>query len=104
MGFFEDLGNDHLRDFFGVVWDRSVDKDIGVVVDAPLKEATLQGYTFPDPLDSLFFDNMESRIVENQDKFRIFYIGFSLWERAWTLRGGIDKLMMDLYDASRFCA
>ncbi len=30
-GFFEDLGNNRFRDMFGVVWDRSVDKDIGVV-------------------------------------------------------------------------
>ena len=102
VGFFEDLGNHQLRDFFGVVWDRSVDKDIGVVVDAPLKQASLQGYAFPDPLDKLFFDNMQNRILEHQEKFRIFYIGFSLWERAWTLRGGIDKLMMDLYDSPDF--
>ncbi len=102
VGFFEDLGSDHLRDYFGVVWDRSVDKDIGVVVDAPLKEASLQGYTFPDPLGKLFFKDMHTRIEQNRDKFRIFYIGFSLWERAWTLRGGIDKLMMDLYDNPDF--
>ncbi len=29
MGFFTDLGNHRLRDVFGVVWDRSIDKDIG---------------------------------------------------------------------------
>ena len=28
IGFFEDLGNNLVRDVFGVVWDRSVDKDI----------------------------------------------------------------------------
>ena len=102
VGFFEDLGNDHLRDGFGVVWDRSVDKDIGVVADAPLKEASLQGYAFPDPLAPLFFEGMAQGVQKEQDRFRIFSIGFSLWERAWTLRGGIDKLMMDLYDAPDF--
>ena len=28
VGCFEDLGGDRVRDPFGVVWDRSVDKDI----------------------------------------------------------------------------
>ena len=31
IGFFTDLGNDRVQDVFGVVWDRSVDKDIGNV-------------------------------------------------------------------------
>ncbi len=29
IGIFEDLGNDQVRDTFGVVWDRSIDRDIG---------------------------------------------------------------------------
>lgn len=102
IGFFENIGNDHLRDVFGVVWDRSVDKDIGVVCDAPLKQPSLQGYTFPEPLDGRFFGDMATRVHQEQERFRIFSIGFSLWERAWTLRGGIDRLMMDLYDAPEF--
>jgi uroporphyrinogen decarboxylase len=28
-GFYEDIGDDRSRDVFGVVWDKSVDKDIG---------------------------------------------------------------------------
>jgi len=31
IGHFEPLGDDRYQDVFGVVWDRSVDKDIGVV-------------------------------------------------------------------------
>ena len=31
IGFFADPGNDRFRDVFGVVWDRSIDKDIGIV-------------------------------------------------------------------------
>lgn len=38
IGFFEDAGNDRVRDIFGVIWDRSTDKDIGIVEDAPLAE------------------------------------------------------------------
>ena len=31
IGFFEDIGENCVRDVFGVVWDRSIDKDIGNV-------------------------------------------------------------------------
>jgi uroporphyrinogen decarboxylase len=31
----------------------------------------------------------------------VFQIGFSLWERAWTLRG-FTNMMMDFYDNPRF--
>jgi len=101
IGFFEDLGNHRVRDVFGVVWDRSVDKDIGIVEGCVLPEPTLQGYTFPDPLDSRFFANIEQRIEKFGDRFRVFQIGFSLYERAWTLRG-IANLLMDFYDNPAF--
>ena len=55
IGFFSQVGNDRVRDVFGVVWDRSVDKDIGNVVGQVLPEPTLAGYEFPDPLDRRFF-------------------------------------------------
>jgi uroporphyrinogen decarboxylase len=29
IGFFDDLGDNLVRDVFGVVWDRSIDQDIG---------------------------------------------------------------------------
>lgn len=96
IGFFEDLGNNLVRDVFGVVWDRSVDKDIGDVKGCMLPEPTLEGYRFPDPLDPRFFANIESEIGKKPDMFRVFQIGFSLYERAWTLRG-IENLLMDFY-------
>jgi uroporphyrinogen decarboxylase len=100
-GFFENLGNDRFRDYFGVVWDRSVDKDIGVVENQCLPEPTLDGYDFPDPVaDSLFADIPET-LARGGDGFRVFHIGFSLYERAWTLRG-MESLMMDFIDHPQF--
>jgi len=29
IGFFEEIEKDHFQDVFGVVWDRTIDKDIG---------------------------------------------------------------------------
>jgi len=94
-GFFDDLGNDLWRDVFNVVWDRSIDKDIGNVSAPLLSEPTLKGYTFPDPHDERFFDNIESEIALKPDLFRCFQIGFSLYERAWTLRG-MENFLMDM--------
>ncbi len=96
IGFFDELGNDLYRDVFQVVWDRSVDKDIGDVKGCILAEPTLEGYTFPNPLDPRFYANIESEIQKKPDMFRVFQIGFSLYERAWTLRG-IENLLMDFY-------
>jgi len=56
IGFFAALGGDRFRDFFGVVWDRRIDKDIGNVEGCVLPEPTLEGYEFPDPLDKRFFE------------------------------------------------
>ncbi len=44
-----DIGEGRVRDAFGVVWDRSVDKDIGNVSNCVLPEPTLAGYEWPDP-------------------------------------------------------
>ena len=101
IGFFTDLGNDLVQDVFGVVWDRSVDKDIGAVKGQVLPEPTLTGYTFPNPHDPRFFADIPDRIARYEDRFRVFQIGFSLYERAWTLRG-MENLMMDFLDHPQF--
>lgn len=101
VGFFTDLGNDRVQDVFGVVWDRSVDKDIGIVEGQVLSEPSLDGYRFPDPLDPRFYAQIPEKIVRFGDRFRVFQIGFSLYERAWTLRG-MATLMMDFYDHPDF--
>jgi uroporphyrinogen decarboxylase len=101
IGFFEDIGDDCVRDVFGVVWDRSVDKDIGIPKGCVLSEPTLKSYTFPDPLDPRFFTDIPECIQKYGDRFRVFQIGFSLYERAWTLRG-MQNLLMDFYDNPAF--
>ena len=101
IGFFTDIGDNRVQDVFGVVWDRSVDKDIGVVQGCVLARPTLAGYEFPDPLDDQYFRDIPSKIANYGDRFRVFQIGFSLYERAWTLRG-LENLMMDLYDNPTF--
>lgn len=101
IGFFEDLGDDLVKDVFGVVWDRRVDKDIGIVQGCVLSKPSLNGYVFPDPLDEKFFSDVPKKIQHYGDRFRVFQIGFSLYERAWTLRG-LQTLMLDFYDHPEF--
>ena len=101
IGFFTGLGNDRVQDVFGVVWDRTVDKDIGNVEGCVLAQPTLHGYNFPDPLDPRFFADIPGKIARYGDRFRVFQIGFSLYERAWTLRG-IQNLLFDFYDHPNF--
>ena len=101
IGFFTDLGGDRVQDVFGVVWDRSVDKDIGVVEGQVLRQPTLAGYEFPDPLERRYFADMPAKIARFPDRFRVFQIGFSLYERAWTLRG-MESLLIDFYEHPAF--
>ncbi len=101
IGFFTDLGNERLQDVFGVVWDRSIDKDIGNVEGCVLAEPSLEHYHFPDPLDGRFFADIPERMARFADRFRVFQIGFSLYERAWTLRG-MQNLLMDFHDHPQF--
>lgn len=101
IGFFDELGDNRFRDVFGVVWDRTIDKDIGNVEEPLLTEPTLVGYSFPDPEDERFFADIPEKLAKHGDRFRAFSIGFSLYERAWTLRG-MENLMMDFIDHPDF--
>jgi len=101
IGFFTELPDHRYRDIFGVVWNRSVDKDIGVVENLLLPEPILKDYEFPDPLNPNCFADIPDRIARYGDRFRIFGIGFSLYERAWTMRG-MENLMMDFHDHPEF--
>ncbi len=101
IGFFETIGPDLVRDHFGVVWDRSIDKDIGNVVGTVLPQPTLRGYAFPDPQEARFYADIPEKLARFGDRFRVFQVGFSLYERAWTLRGW-ENLMCDFYEHPAF--
>jgi len=101
IGFFEKIGEHLYRDVFGVVWDRSVDRDIGIVCQTVLPEPSLKGYVWPDPTEERFFQDIPDRIAGQPECFRVFCIGFSLYERAWTMRG-MENLLTDFYQHPDF--
>lgn len=101
IGFFADLGQSHFQDVFGVIWDRTVDHDIGIPRNVVLPDPTLRHYQWPNPVDPRFFADIPGKSERFADRFRVFQIGFSLWERAWAVRGWTN-LMLDMHDHPHF--
>lgn len=83
------------RDGFGVVWNRTVDKDIGIVADYQLKEPSVGDLRLPDVHEPKLYAHLPTFVEDHPEHFRQANIGFSLFERAWTFRG-MDSLLMDM--------
>ena len=90
------LENEVYEDPFGVKWDRSgVDKDIGIIKEYILKEPEIGNYHVPEPnLD--YVDELTAKMLNSgHDSYKLDKIGFSLFERAWSLRG-FENFLSDL--------
>ena len=91
----------HYTDAFGVIWEDSFPGEIGMVRDPVLKEPSLRGYEFPATDVPGLFGTMEEQIAQYPDLYVSWGIGFSLYERAWTLRG-IDSFLLDMMEHPQF--
>jgi uroporphyrinogen decarboxylase len=101
--YFTALPNERVQDPFGVIWNKTVDKDIGVVEGQVVPEADTALIKLPSPDDPKFWDNKSPKEFQpSREGFRIFNIGFSLYERAWTMRGGIEQFMIDMIEEPEF--
>ena len=90
------------RDAYGVVFDTSVDKDIGTPCDWPLKDPReLERYVWPDPNQEAWYAGIPEQLAAHPDRFSRYKLGFSLYERAWTMRGMTD-LLMDMIERPEF--
>jgi uroporphyrinogen decarboxylase len=90
------------QDEFGVQWDRSIDRDIGNVCNAVLPERDAGNLEIPDPHAPERFEGFAEKCAGGSGKCVQFQIGFSLFERAWTLRGGMSELLVDMVEAPGF--
>ncbi|MDD4494003.1 MAG: uroporphyrinogen decarboxylase family protein [Eubacteriales bacterium] len=84
----------YFEDHFGVVWNRSgVDKDIGIVFNKKLSEPSLKGFDMPPVDEKAVRQIIVNGLLSHPDNFNLYCIGFSLFERAWTLCGMEDLLV-----------
>jgi len=81
------------EDWFGVQWDRTVDKDIGVVCNRLVTEDNLDEFQFPDPNGKELYEGKEEVIKSAGDTILLGNYGFTTFERAWTLMGMEDLLV-----------
>lgn len=91
----------HWQDEWGVVWNRTVDRDIGVIEDLVLPERDLSRWELPNPTNPILIEQYPGFVAASQEKFRVASIGFSLFERAWSLRG-MENILMDMMEAPEF--
>ena len=93
----EEIQPGYFRDEFGVIWNKTgVDKDIGVIDSILLEEPEdLADFVFPEVDEAHIRGVMEALMATDPDNFRVAGIGFSLFERAWTLRG-MENLLCDM--------
>jgi uroporphyrinogen decarboxylase len=81
-------------DEFGVRW-LVRDEDIGIAIDCPLQRMELADYQFPVPDESRIRSHVLPLITNGRDTFKMVNVGFTLYERAWSLRG-IEDLLADM--------
>jgi uroporphyrinogen decarboxylase len=92
-GSWQEVSPNIWQDQFGVQWDRTADKDIGNVRNQLVTPETLNKIIFPDPDEPSRYDAYEQVLSQSGDAFTLVNLGFSLYERAWTL-AGMENLMM----------
>ena len=91
----------HYTDSFGVIWEDSFPGEIGMVREPILAEPTLAAYTFPETQVPGLFDDLPGQLAEHRERYTIWSLGFSLFERAWTLRG-MEGFLMDMVERPAF--
>lgn len=90
----------HYVDEFGVDFDRTIDADIGNPSPIVTLE-NLSAYRWPDPVADGRFDKLAENLRQFPDKFHLMALDFSLYERAWSLRG-MENLLGDFMENRDF--
>lgn len=86
----------HFTDAFGITWNRTVDKDIGVI-DAPIINAPdISLWCEPYLDEKRLRREYETLLANESDNFVLAGIGFSVFERLWSLCGMENALIFML--------
>ena len=87
-------------DEFGLTWDRSIDADIGMPRPVITPE-NFEGFPWPDPLLASRFDTLQANMRTHPDRFQVMSLDFSLYERAWGMRG-LENMYLDMIERPGF--
>ncbi len=98
---YSNLRPNFVQDEFGVVWNRTIDKDIGLPEEYLLKDHPLKDLRFPDPHAPERLAGLPDFIKTYPDRFRLISFSFTLFERAWVLRGMEDLLVEMLIEPQK---
>ena len=90
--FWQEVRPNVWQDDFGVQWDRSIDKDIGTPCNQVVTPGNLAEFRFPDPDDARRWAPFPAAVADKSETFVVAALGFSLFERAWTLCGMANLL------------
>ncbi len=89
------------QDEFGVIYDQTHDKDIGVVANRVVSAENADAYPFPDPDNPERYAGVDELITSHPDRYVIINHGFSLFERAWAL-AGMEEVFIAMFENSGF--
>ena len=91
------IGKDTEVDLFGLKWNKSGHDggDIGIPFDPPLADDSAQEYIFPVPDTDFAKKQIQKLESDDRELFRVFGLTFTLYERAWGLRG-MEDLLADM--------
>jgi len=89
------------QDEWGVIWDRRIDKDIGTPINCILEDNKLNKLKVPDPDNPERYAHFKPIIKANERRYLLAKFSYSLFERAWSLRG-MENLMMDFINNPSF--
>jgi uroporphyrinogen decarboxylase len=93
LGKVDHLDAGHCRDAYGIVWNRTVDKEVGFPESWPIHEPEdLKTFVWPDVTSEAFYAGIGDTLTAHRGRFARYCVGFSLYERAWALRGVSDLL------------
>jgi uroporphyrinogen decarboxylase len=100
-GAWQEVEPDIWADQFGVRWNRSIDQDIGNVCNQVVTTDNLAQYRFPDPDEPSRYSGYGELLDDKGSRFVVVNLGFSLFERAWTLFG-MENLLEAMATQPRF--
>lgn len=89
----EEVKPGYFKDYFGVIWNKTKDRTLGVVDSPPIRQPNFTGYSFPQVEDLPIYGFIEENNLKFPNHFHFLSIGFALFERAWSLVG-MENLML----------